>query len=168
MNNPLGYTTVFGDADYNPGCNDYVITLKHKISENSQTKEVNRVIIYVYADGPNKGQVAASSVTQKVSFIGKGQYDFVDKVWISDIVWTAEDGNANYTFAQVNSPKISGYGANRLQVESVLVSGNSDNITEEVLYYANQQTAQIQYIDDVTGKVVILLMVRLITSLVGI
>lgn len=150
VNNPLGYTTVFGDADYNPGCNDYVITLKHKISENSQTKEVNRVITYVYADGPNKGQVAASSVTQKVSFIGKGQYDFVDKVWISDIVWTAEDGNANYTFAQVNSPKISGYGANRLQVESVLVSGNSDNITEEVLYYANQQTAQIQYIDDVT------------------
>ena len=154
VNNPLGYTTVFGDADYNPGCNDYVITLKHKISENSQTKEVNRVITYVYADGPNKGQVAASSVTQKVSFIGKGQYDFVDKVWISDIVWTAEDGNANYTFAQVNSPKISGYGANRLQVESVLVSGNSDNITEEVLYYANQQTAQIQYIDDVTGKVI--------------
>ena len=154
VNNPLGYTTVFGDADYNPGCNDYVITLKHKIAENSQTKEVNRVITYVYADGPNKGQVAASSVTQKVSFIGKGQYDFVDKVWISDIVWTAEDGNANYTFAQVNSPKISGYGANRLQVESVLVSGNSDNITEEVLYYANQQTAQIQYIDDVTGKVI--------------
>ena len=151
VNNPLGY---IGDADYNPGCNDYVITLKHKISENSQTKEVNRVITYVYADGPNKGQVAASSVTQKVSFIGKGQYDFVDKVWISDIVWTAEDGNANYTFAQVNSPKISGYGANRLQVESVLVSGNSDNITEEVLYYANQQTAQIQYIDDVTGKVI--------------
>ncbi|MDT9588076.1 mucin-binding protein [Lactobacillus paragasseri] len=154
VNNPLGYTTVFGDADYNPGCNDYVITLKHKIAENSQTKEVNRVITYVYADGPNKGQVAASSVTQKVSFIGKGQYDFVDKVWISDIVWTAEDGNANYTFAQVNSPKISGYSANRLQVESVLVSGNSDNITEEVLYYANQQTAQIQYIDDVTGKVI--------------
>ncbi|MDK6577222.1 hypothetical protein QP281_25480, partial [Escherichia coli] len=52
VNNPLGYTTVFGDADYNPGCNDYVITLKHKISENSQTKEVNRVITYVYADGP--------------------------------------------------------------------------------------------------------------------
>ena len=154
VNNPLGYTTVFGDADYNPGCNDYVITLKHKIAENSQTKEVNRVITYVYADGPNKGQVAASSVTQKVSFIGKGQYDFVDKVWISDIVWTAEDGNANYTFAQVNSPKISGYSANRLQVESVLVSGNSDNITEEVLYYANQQTAQIQYTDDVTGKVI--------------
>ena len=154
VNNPLGYTTVFGDADYNPGCNDYVVTLKHKIAENSQTKEVNRVITYVYADGPNKGQTAANSVIQKVNFIGKGQYDFVDKVWVSDIVWTAEDGNANYTFAQVNSPKISGYGANRLQVESVLVSGNSDNITEEVLYYANQQTAQIQYIDDVTGKVI--------------
>ncbi|WP_049151220.1 mucin-binding protein [Lactobacillus gasseri] len=154
VNNPLGYTTVFGDADYNPGCNDYVVTLKHKIAENSQTKEVNRVITYVYADGPNKGQTAANSVIQKVNFIGKGQYDFVDKVWVSDIVWTAEDGNANYTFAQVNSPKISGYGANRLQVESVLVSGNSNNITEEVLYYANQQTAQIQYIDDVTGKVI--------------
>ena len=154
VNNPLGYTTVFGDADYNPGCNDYVVTLKHKIAENSQTKEVNRVITYVYADGPNKGQTAANSVIQKVNFIGKGQYDFVDKVWVSDIVWTAEDGNANYTFAQVNSPKISGYGANRLQVESVLVSGNSNNITEEVLYYANQQTAQIQYIDDVTGKII--------------
>lgn len=154
VNNPLGYTTVFGDADYNPGCNDYVVTLKHKISENSQTKEVNRVITYVYADGPNKGQTAANSVIQKVNFIGKGQYDFVDKVWVSDIVWTAEDGNANYTFAQVNSPKISGYGANRLQVESVLVSGNSNNITEEVLYYASQQTAQIQYIDDVTGKII--------------
>lgn len=154
VNNPLGYTTVFGDADYNSGCNDYVVTLKHKIAENSQTKEVNRVITYVYADGPNKGQTAANSVIQKVNFIGKGQYDFVDKVWVSDIVWTAEDGNANYTFAQVNSPKISGYGANRLQVESVLVSGNSNNITEEVLYYASQQTAQIQYIDDVTGKII--------------
>ena len=154
VNNPLGYTTVFGDADYNPGCNNYVVTLKHKIAENTQNKEVNRVITYIYADGPNKGQTVANSVTQKVNFIGKGQYDFVDKVWVSDIVWTAEDGSANYIFAQVTSPKVSGYGANRLQVEEVMVSGNSSNITEEVLYYADQKTAQIQYIDDVTGNVI--------------
>ena len=154
VNNPLGYTTVFGDADYNPGCNNYVVTLKHKIAENTQNKEVNRVITYIYADGPNKGQTVANSVTQKVNFIGKGQYDFVDKVWVSDIVWTAEDGSANYIFAQVTSPKVSGYGANRLQVEEVMVSGNSANITEEVLYYADQKTAQIQYIDDVTGNVI--------------
>ena len=57
-----------------------------------------------------------------------------------------------------------------MQVESVLVSGNSDNITEEVLYYANQQTAQIQYIDDVTGKIIGSDTVngKLITLLVGI
>lgn len=154
VTNPLEYTTVFGDADYNPGCNDYVVTLKHKIAENSQNKEVNREITYIYADGPNKGQTAADTVTQKVNFIGKGQYDFVDKVWVSDIVWTTEDGDINYNFAQVDSPKIAGYGADRLEVEEVLVSGDSNNITEEVLYYANQQTATIQYIDDITGKVI--------------
>ena len=154
VSNPLTYATTFGDAEYNPGCNDFRIVLKHKIAENTQNKEVNRVITYVYADGPNKGQAAANSVTQKVTFIGTGQYDFVDKAWIGDIVWTTEAGDGNYTFAQVESPKITGYGADRGIVEAKIVSGSSDNITEEVLYYANQTGASIQYIDDVTGLVI--------------
>ena len=92
------------------------------------------MITYVYADGPNKGQVAANSITQKVTFIGTGQYDFVDKVWVSDIVWTTEAGEVNYTFAQVESPKVTGYGTDRGIVEAKIVSGSSDNFTEEVLY----------------------------------
>ena len=112
------------------------------------------MITYVYADGPNKGQEAANSVTQKVTFIGTGQYDFVDKAWIGDIVWTTEAGDINYTFAPVESPKVTGYGADRGIVEAKIVSGSSDNITEEVLYYANQTGASIQYIDDVTGLVI--------------
>ncbi len=154
VSNPLTYATTFGDAEYNPGCNDFRVVLKHKIAENTQNKEVNRVITYVYADGPNKGQEAANSVTQKVTFIGTGQYDFVDKAWIGDIVWTTEAGDMNYTFAQVESPKVTGYGADRGIVEAKIVSGSSDNITEEVLYYANQTGASIQYIDDVTGLVI--------------
>ncbi|MGI1820330.1 mucin-binding protein, partial [Lactobacillus johnsonii] len=154
VSNPLTYATTFGDAEYNPGCNDFRIILKHKIAENTQNKEVNRVITYVYADGPNKGQEAANSVTQKVTFIGTGQYDFVDKAWIGDIVWTTEAGDMNYTFAPVESPKVTGYGADRGIVEAKIVSGSSDNITEEVLYYANQTGASIQYIDDVTGLVI--------------
>ncbi len=112
------------------------------------------MITYVYADGPNKDQEAANSVTQKVTFIGTGQYDFVDKAWIGDIVWTTEAGDMNYTFAPVESPKVTGYGADRGIVEAKIVSGSSDNITEEVLYYANQTGASIQYIDDVTGLVI--------------
>ncbi len=154
VSNPLTYATTFGDAEYNPGCNDFRVVLKHKIAENTQNKEVIRVITYVYADGPNKGQAAANSVTQKVTFIGTGQYDFVDKAWIGDIVWTTEAGDGNYTFAQVESPKVTGYGADRGIVEAKIVNGSSDNITEEVLYYANQTGASIQYIDDVTGLVI--------------
>jgi len=154
VSNPLTYATTFGDAEYNPGCNDFRVILKHKIAENTQNKEVNRVITYVYADGPNKDQEAANSVTQKVTFIGTGQYDSVDKAWISDIVWTTEAGDMNYTFAPVESPKVTGYGADRGIVEAKIVSGSSDNITEEVLYYANQTGASIQYIDDVTGLVI--------------
>lgn len=154
VSNPLTYATTFGDAEYNPGCNDFRVILKHKIAENTQNKEVNRVITYVYADGPNKGQEAANSVTQKVTFIGTGQYDFVDKAWIGDIVWTTEAGDMNYTFAPVESPKVTGYGADRGIVEAKIVSGSSDNITEEVLYYANQTGASIQYIDDVTELVI--------------
>lgn len=154
VSNPLTYATTFGDAEYNPGCNDFRVVLKHKIAENTQNKEVNRVITYVYADGPNKGQEAANSVTQKVTFIGTGQYDFVDKAWIGDIVWTTEAGDMNYTFAPVESPKVTGYGADRGIVEAKIVSGSSDNITEEVLYYANQTGASIQYIDDVTKLVI--------------
>ena len=154
VSNPLTYATTFGDAEYNPGCNDFRVILKHKIAENTQNKEVNRVITYVYADGPNKDQEAANSVTQKVTFIGTGQYDFVDKAWIGDIVWTTEAGDMNYTFAPVESPKVTGYGADRGIVEAKIVSGSSDNITEEVLYYANQTGASIQYIDDVTGLVI--------------
>ncbi len=112
------------------------------------------MITYVYADGPNKDQEAANSVTQKVTFTGTGQYDFVDKAWIGDIVWTTEAGDMNYTFAPVESPKVTGYGADRGIVEAKIVSGSSDNITEEVLYYANQTGASIQYIDDVTGLVI--------------
>ncbi len=154
VSNPLTYATTFGDAEYNPGCNDFRVVLKHKIAENTQNKEVIRVITYVYADGPNKGQAAANSVTQKVTFIGTVQYDFVDKAWIGDIVWTTEAGDGNYTFAQVESPKVTGYGADRGIVEAKIVNGSSDNITEEVLYYANQTGASIQYIDDVTGLVI--------------
>ena len=154
VSNPLTYATTFGDAEYNPGCNDFRVVLKHKIAENTQNKEVNRVITYVYADGPNKGQAAANSITQKVTFIGTGQYDFVDKAWIGDIVWITEAGEVNYTFAQVESPKVTGYGTDRGIVEAKIVSGSSDNITEEVLYYANQTGASIQYIDDVTGLVI--------------
>ncbi len=154
VSNPLTYATTFGDAEYNPGCNDFRVVLKHKIAENTQNKEIIRVITYVYADGPNKGQAAANSVTQKVTFIGTGQYDFVDKAWIGDIVWTTEAGDGNYTFAQVESPKVTGYGADRGIVEAKIVNGSSDNITEEVLYYANQTGASIQYIDDVTGLVI--------------
>ena len=154
VSNPLTYATTFGDAEYNPGCNDFRVILKHKIAENTQNKEVNRVITYVYADGPNKDQEAANSVTQKVTFTGTGQYDFVDKAWIGDIVWTTEAGDMNYTFAPVESPKVTGYGADRGIVEAKIVSGSSDNITEEVLYYANQTGASIQYIDDVTGLVI--------------
>lgn len=151
VENPVNYTTVFNDAEHNPGCNDYIVTLKHRIDEKSQIKEVKRIITYIYADGPNKGIAAADTVTQKVRFVGKGQYDFVDQVWINTPVWTAENGNA---FAQVNSPNILGYSASKSKVDVTSINENSENILEEIQYYANKQTAHIEYIDSVTGQII--------------
>lgn len=60
------------------------------------------------------------------------------KLGLVILFWTTEAGDMNYTFAPVESPKVTGYGADRGIVEAKIVSGSSDNITEEVLYYANQ------------------------------
>src|SRR5699024_9694356 len=52
----------------------------------------------------------------------------------------------------VESPKITGFTANKPEVKATEVNHQSSDIHELVIYAANAQTAQIKYIDDVTGK----------------
>ena len=61
--------------------------------------------------------------------------------------WTSKQ-----TFAEVKSPEITGYTASRTSVDPITVDHNSSDIHQTVIYTANDQTAKINYIDDLTGK----------------
>lgn len=57
------------------------------------------------------------------------------------------------TFAAVTSPTITGYTADKPIVAAVEgITGDSDDIEKTVVYTANQEKAQVRYIDDTTGE----------------
>ena len=122
----------------------YNVHLSHQTELASQSRTVHETINYVYADGSK----ASDTVTANpLTFTQTGVKDLVTNA----IAWN-DDWTSKQTFAEVKSPEITGYTASRTSVDPITVDHNSSDIHQTVIYTANDQTARINYIDDVTGK----------------
>ena len=122
----------------------YNVHLSHQTESASQSRTVHETIDYVYADGSK----AADTVTANpLTFIQTGVKDLVTGNIDWNGTWTSKQ-----TFVEVKSPEIIGYTSSRKVVDPIIVDHNSSDIHQTVIYVANNQTAKIKYIDDVTGK----------------
>ena len=122
----------------------YDVVLGHETEAAHRTHEVHETVDYVYADG---SQAAKSFTAQPLVFSQTGVHDLVTNTTDWNGEWTKPQ-----TFAAVESPKITGFTASKPEVKAVKVNHESGDVHELVIYAANAQTAQIKYIDDVTGK----------------
>ena len=122
----------------------YNVHLSHQTELASQSRTVHETINYVYADG---SKASDTVTTNPLTFTQTGVKDLVTNV----IAWN-DDWTSKQTFAEVKSPEITGYTASRTSVGPITVDHNSSDIHQTVIYTANDQTARINYIDDVTGK----------------
>lgn len=121
----------------------YDVVLGHQTEAAHRTHEVHETVDYVYADG---SQAAKSFTAQPIVFSQTGVHDLVTNTTDWNGEWTKPQ-----TFAAAESPTITGFTASKPEVKAVKVNHESSDVHELVIYAANAQTAQIKYIDDVTG-----------------
>ena len=137
-----GQTLTFDHDDQ--ATQTYDVVLSHQTEAAHRTHEVHETVDYVYADG---SQASKSFTAKPLVFSQTGVHDLVTNTINWNGEWTKPQ-----VFASVESPKITGFTASKLEVKAVNVNYQSSDIHELVIYAANAQTAQIKYIDDVTGK----------------
>src|SRR5699024_4084686 len=124
----------------------FVIGFIHTTSQSVESKTVTQTINYVYSNGKQ----AASPKKTSITFTQIATKDQVTGV-ITYSPWTS----ATTIFPEVVSPVIPGYTPDKKTVAAVTgVNANTpaDNVT--VTYTPNQETADVQYIDDTTGQVI--------------
>ena len=137
-----GQTLTFDHDDQ--ATQTYDVVLGHQTEVAHRTHEVHETVDYVYADG---SQAAKSFTAQPLVFSQTGVHDLVTNTTNWNGEWTKPQ-----TFVAVESPKVVGFTASKSEVKAVKVNHESSDVHELVIYTANAQTAQIKYIDDVTGK----------------
>lgn len=123
----------------------YNVHLTHETQLASQSKAINETIHYVFTDG---SKAAGDYKAQPLTFSQTGVKDLVT----GDINWNGA-WTADQTFIQVKSPVITGYTASQTVVDPITVSHDANDITQTIIYTANNQVAKINYIDDATGDV---------------
>ncbi len=129
---------------YNDKLQTFEVHLKHKVKTETQTKTVKETIKYIYA---KDGATAAPTYTAELKFTRTATTDLVTNVTTG--AWSPVTG----TFVAVSSPTITGYTADKPIVAAVEgITGDSDDIEKTVVYTANQEKAQVRYIDDTTGE----------------
>ena len=138
-----GQTLTFDHDDQ--ATQTYDVVLSHQTEAAHRTHEVHETVDYVYADG---SQASKSFTAKPLVFSQTGVHDLVTNTTNWNGEWTKSQ-----VFAVVESPKIIGFTASKPEVKAVKVNHDSGDVHELVIYAANAQTAQIKYIDDVTGKI---------------
>ena len=131
------------DSDDFTDNQDYHVHLKHDTTDHNLEHTVTRTIHYVYANG----QTAKPDYAVPIKFTGVQTTDNVTGQVIST-KWTP----ASQTFAEIASPLINGYTADRALLADVEVNPNSDNIVQTVTYNPNKQNIHVVFIDDTTGN----------------
>ena len=131
------------DSDDFTDNQDYHVHLKHGTTDHNLEHTVTRAIHYVYANG----QTAKPDYAVPIKFTGVQTTDNVTGQVIST-KWTP----ASQTFAEIASPLINGYTADRALLSDIAVNPNSDNIVQTVTYNPNKQNIHVVFIDDTTGN----------------
>ena len=122
--------------------NQFEVHFTHGTQNVSRTNKVNETIKYQFEDGR---QVQKDHV-QAVEFIQHGVQDLVTKT----VVLTPSDPQ---NFESVATPEITGYTADLQDIPAVAVNFGDNDITKVVTYKANDQIADIKYVDDTIDKV---------------
>ncbi|MGO3469313.1 MAG: mucin-binding protein [Weissella hellenica] len=116
--------------------------------ETSLTADVNQTVHYQYADGTT----AAANQTNAVHFTHQIHVDKVTGEVVQDDGWQAVDGDN--VFDSKESPVITGYTPSQAQSDAITGLGHDSQDNEQtIVYTANQEQAQVTYIDDTTGAV---------------
>ena len=137
--------------------NCFTVHLKHDLQNVTKTTTKTRTINYFLANGKS----AAKSVEQTVTFTGTAQHDMVTN-HTGDYTWKVTTGDAN--LKAVTSPKITGYHVSTVEssapdqvdgqnVRAMVMTPNSDDVGVTV-YYAENQQAELNFVDDETGNVI--------------
>lgn len=106
--------------------NVFVVHLKHGTMDVTRSKDVTETIHYVY---DNNSKAHDDYVTTK-KFENHGVKDLVTGETKWDTNWTPE----NDQFAQVNSPEIPGYTADKEKIPAQTVNADSKNLEFKVTY----------------------------------
>lgn len=138
-----GETLVF-DSD-STKAQVYNVHLKHTHQDVSDMSAVNETIHYVYADG---SKAYDDYHAPAISFKRTGDKDLVT----SNIVWNAWTPESQ-NFKAVDSPVIDGYTPSQKTINNIAVKPGDKDIDQTVVYAPDTQSMVINYIDDVTGKI---------------
>ena len=136
---PAGQSTLIYDNDYQTDQN-FEVHLKHDTKPIDDDSTVTETIHYIYKDGAT----ASPDKVQTINFKRTGTIDLVTQ----KPTWNPVDPQ---TFAQVDSPEITGYTPDVAAIKAITVNFGDQNIEKTVTYTANDQNAKITYIDDTTG-----------------
>ncbi len=125
-----------------------VVVLKHGQDEiaGEDKKTVTETINYVYGNGVKRGEQAAPQYTKDFTFTSTLT---VDKITGETL---ATNWSPNQTAPGVDSPMVSGYTADKLQVEPKDVAHDTTDLNFTVSYLADTQRLTLTVIDDKTNE----------------
>ncbi|GAB2026938.1 hypothetical protein OfM2_08410 [Lactovum odontotermitis] len=129
------------------------IYLKHDIEETTETSVVKENVNYIYKDGTPTGE---PDHTDSVTFSRTVSTDHTlekqdpNNYKPSYGAWEVTEGDP--TFDAKQSPEIKGYTPDIAEVGETVVTGDSEDIIQTVVYSADPQKIVYTVIDDTTGE----------------
>lgn len=121
-----------------------------KVIVTNEELPVKRTVNYVYANGPRKGEIAAPSVHQQVTFIRPKKVNQVTgETKVGE--WTAKDNQ----FSAVSSPAIDYYTPSQVTVAAMQAKPDDPNITVTVEYKTAPNAVTYTIIDDTDDKTLV-------------
>ncbi|CAM3130836.1 mucin-binding protein [Lactiplantibacillus plajomi] len=122
----------------------YTVYLTHGTTDRTENQTVKRTITYVYQNGTS----AQPDVNQQLAFTRTVTTDNVTGTE-TPTDWQPVNGA---TFAQVETPTITGYTTEQPVVAAKPVTANDENSLVKVTYNPIDEQATVTYVDDTTGK----------------
>ena len=124
--------------------NQFEIHVRHQTVPATRTSAVTETVHYQ----DRNGRQLVPDTHETKTFTETGVTDKVT----GKTTWNT---TGTQTFDAVKVPTVTGYTPDRTEVPSVDVRFGDHNIDETVIYTPDSETAQIKYIDDVTGNVLL-------------
>ena len=124
--------------------NQFEIHVRHQTVPATRTSAVTETVHYQ----DRNGRQLVPDIHQTKTFTETGVTDKVT----GKTTWNA---TGTQTFNTVKVPTVTGYTPDRTEIPSVDVHFGDHDIDEAVIYTPDSETAQIKYIDDVTGEVLL-------------